>query len=254
MILSRWSRRQCFNNGDDVVVAWYGKGDEVECWELFEEKTWKMESNEIYLTSCTATPTPSSRHGSWLPHPPVPALAHAPILTVAVVLLPEAALPLTAVVSSVKTAYPFEYQQLQGGGGQCWFTNVPLLITLRLSKHGSRFRRTQEPRRGTTTTAEPSSPPRFISSRHPRWHQRRGADHGEPFGVIAQHASQHQYPAVPAASVAAVSDAVGRTVSSRDQGGPRAVWRERSWGREMLDGCQSFAVALVMDKRRRGRE
>jgi hypothetical protein len=108
------------------------------------------------------------------------------------------------------------------------------------------------------TTAEPSSPPRFVSSRHPRWHQRRGAEHGEPFGVIAQNASHHQYPAVAAASAAAsaaaASDAVGRTVSSRDQGGPRAVWRERSWGREMLDGCQSFAVALVIDKRRRGRE
>ena len=60
----------------------------------------------------TATPTPPSRHGAWPPHPPVPALAHAPIITVAslmkqmilqgsesnlvllpeVVLLPEAAL------------------------------------------------------------------------------------------------------------------------------------------------------------------
>ena len=33
-----------------------------------------------------------------------------------------------------------------------------------------------------------------------------------------------------------------------------AVWRERSWEREMLDGYRWFAVALVMEKRRRGRE
>ena len=55
MIVSRWSRHKCFNNGDDVVVAWYGEGDEVECWELFEEKTWKMKLNKIYLTSCTSS-------------------------------------------------------------------------------------------------------------------------------------------------------------------------------------------------------
>jgi hypothetical protein len=34
----------------------------------------------------------------------------------------------------------------------------------------------------------------------------------------------------------------------------RAPFGERSWEREMLDGYRWFAVALVMEKRRRGRE